>query len=53
MDGYNNDAVLRDWEEKWLDPDYDWFGDYEKEEDDDYLDFLFDVYEGEELEANQ
>lgn len=54
MGGYDNDAVLRDWESKYLDPDYDWFGDYEQEEDDeDYDDFLFDQFEGKELEANQ
>ena len=36
-----DDAVLRDWENKWLDPDWDWYGHSEEEEDEyDWLDEL-------------
>lgn len=47
--------ALQDWENKWLDPDYDFSlyheDEEEEEEDDDYDDFLFDVYEDEKLEG--
>lgn len=50
MGGYDNDAVLRDWESKYLDPDYD-FGLYnEEEEDDSYLDFLYDQFVDDQLD---
>lgn len=40
-----DDAVLRDWENKWLDPDWDWYGKEEEEEDD--LDWLEEELEEE------
>lgn len=39
---YDEAAVLRAWEDKWLDPDYDMargrYYDYEDEDDDDFVD---------------
>ena len=37
-----DDAVLRDWENKWLDPDFDWYGYDKDEEEEEELDFLDD-----------
>ena len=37
-----DDAVLRDWENKWLDPDWDWYGYDKDEEEEEELDFLED-----------
>lgn len=45
--------VLQDWENKWLDPDYDFSLYDDEEEEDDDIDFLYDQFEGKELEANQ
>ena len=42
-----DDAVLRDWEEKWLDPDWDWYGHSEEEEEEEDLDWLEEELEEE------
>lgn len=44
----NDFAVLKEWEDHWLDPD--WNVDEEEEEDEDWM---YEVFDDDRLEANQ
>ena len=45
----NDFAVLKEWEDHWLDPDWN----VDEEEEDEDIDWMYEVFDDDRLEANQ